>query len=137
MDRKNCMDACTTSPAESNNNVVKHVFDCNSRTKIENSMRRLCEGSDQRMLKRNNQAKRDLSKNNAASRAPTRNYLSPRGQGLGDRNFDNSVAFKSAQVGPNKWIAWNFDLVDVDESDAEDDVGNLRLCKLLYSHLGS
>ena len=90
-------------------------------------MRKLCEGSDDRLQKRQNSAKRELTMRNTASRAPTANYLSWQGQGLGDRNFDHSLNFKSAQIGPDKWIAWNFDLVDRDETQDESDFSKLRL----------
>ena len=129
------MDACTTSPAEANNFCIKHIFKCNSRKKIENSMKQVCQGTDRRLEKRLDAAKRELSKRNAASCAPTVKYLTQRGQSLGDRNFDNSLKFKSAQVGPNKFIAWNFDLVDPDETQDVDDFTALKLAKIMFSHL--
>ena len=121
------MDACTTSPAKANNYCVKHIFKCNSRQKLEKSMQKVCQGTDQRLQKRQATAKRELSKRNAASCAPTAAYLTQRGQGLGDRNFDHSLKFKSAQIGPKKFIAWNFDLVDPDETQDVDDFTALKL----------
>ena len=135
MNRKNTMDACTTSPAEANNFCIKHIFKCNSRKKIENSMKQVCEGTDRRLKKRLDDAKRELSKRNAASRAPTVKYLTQRGQSLGDRNFDNSLKFKSAQLGPTKFIAWNFDLVDPDETQDVDDFTALKLGKILCTQI--
>ena len=131
MNRKNTMDACTTSPAEANNFCIKHIFKCNFRKKIENSMKQVCQGTDRRLIKQLDAAKQTLSKRNAASRAPTVAYLTQRGQSLGDRNFDNSLKFKSAQVGPTKFIAVNCDLVDPDDTQDVDDFTALKLGKRL------
>ena len=128
-DRKCCMEACTTSPAECWNWVTKHVFKCNSRTKITNSFRKMCTGTDERIKRRQNKAKRELGKRNTASCAPTAAYINQRGQGLADRNFDHSLDFKSAQLGPNRFLAWNFGLVDKDELDDVDDFSSIRMCE--------
>ena len=95
-------------------------------------MKKVCQGTDNRLQKRKDAAKRELTKRNAASRAPTAAYMTQRGQGLGDRNFDNSLNFKSAQIGPSKFIAWNFDLVDQDETQDVDDFTTLRLGVYFY-----
>ena len=98
-------------------------------------MKQVCKGTDRRLKKRLDDAKRELSKRNAALRAPTVKYLTQRGQSLGDRNFDNSLKFKSAQIGPNKFIAWNFDLVDADETQDVDDFTVLKVGKKLFTHI--
>ena len=134
------MDACTTSPVEGWNYVIKHVFKCNSRVKIENSFRKICVGMNDRIKRRHNKAKREMTTQNMASRAPTAAYVNDQGQGLADRNFDYSMEFKSAQIGPQSFIAWNFDLVGIGDYQENDDFTPLRMgtylcfpCTLLHS----
>ena len=76
-----------------------------------------------------------MAKRNTASRAPTAGYINLRGQGLADRNFDAGINYKSAQIGPHSFIAWNFNLVDIDECQDEDDFSNLRMGTLFCSAL--
>ena len=89
----------------------------------------MCVGTDERIRRRQNKAKRELGKRNTASCAPTAGYINQRGQGLADRNFDDSLDFKSAQLGPTSFIAWNFGLVDEEDLEDVDDLSNIRLCE--------
>ena len=52
---------------------------------------------------------KQLTQTNFASRAPTKDYLTHRGQALLDQNFDRRLLQKSARLGKYKWISWNFD----------------------------
>ena len=105
INRKNTIDACTTSPVEGHNYSIKHIFKCTSRMRLEKGFVRPCKGTDDRIKRRQNKTKREMSKTNMASCAPTAAYINKSGQGLADRNFDNSLNFKSAQVGPYSFIA--------------------------------
>ena len=99
------MEACTLSPAKSNIHGVKHVFNCNSHVNIDKSLRKLCAGTDQRIKCQKDQAHRELSRRNTASCAPTKNYLNARGQGLGDRNSNARMEYKSAQLSEDTFIS--------------------------------
>ena len=72
-----------------------------------------------------------MSKTNMASCAPAAPFISKSGQGLADRNFDHSLDFKSAQVGPYSFIAWNFDVVDLDETEDDYVFAHLRMGMLI------
>ena len=113
---KCCMDACTTSPAESNNNTIKHgSFPISSKLNLSNSVQRLLKGINKRLERRRNQAIREEYITNKASCAPTSDYVIPKGQALMDRNYDDRLCFKSARLSYNSWIVWNFDYLDDEE----------------------
>ena len=120
MDRMNCMDACTTSPVEGNNNAIKHgPSRLNSNLNIDNMTKKLVDGIQDRLRKRINGAIREMNKSNKASRAPTKEYLIRKGQGLVDRHYDERRFYKTVQLAPTKWIAWNFNNVDPDDLNNE------------------
>ena len=103
------MDACTTSPVESNNNAIKHgPSGINSKMNLSKSVTRLLAGINNRYKRRKNLAKRQEYLLNLASRAPTREYVIPEGQALMDRNFDARLWCKSARISSNQWLVWNF-----------------------------
>ena len=111
-DIKCSMDAPTTSPSESQNNFTKHFEShINSTMNISKSLPTLLNKNDRRIKLNNDKAVRELASHNLVSCAPTKNYLNKKGQGLADHYFDRSINYKSARVGPNKFLVWNFDLV--------------------------
>ena len=57
---KCCMDACTMSPAECWNYIIKHIMKCNSRINIDNVFRKMCVGTNDRINCMQNKAKREL-----------------------------------------------------------------------------
>ena len=72
MDRRNCMEAMTTSPAESNNNFIKHFSSqVSSKTNIDNSTIQILAGILKRLIDRLADAERELGTRNKASRSPT------------------------------------------------------------------
>lgn len=106
---KNCMDACTTSPAEANNSAIKRgSFGINAKMNLDKSTGRLLKGINGRLTRRRNKARKEVYKTNNASCAPTKDYLIQKGQALIDQNFDNRMNCKSAQIGPEDWLVWNF-----------------------------
>lgn len=106
---KNCMDASTTSPAEANNSAIKRgSFGINAKMNLDKSTKRLLRGVNGRLQRRRNKARREVYKTNNASRAPTKDYLIQTGQALIDQNYDNRLNCKSAQIGPEDWLVWNF-----------------------------
>ena len=116
MEMKNCMDACTTSPVESNNHAIKHgAFKVTSNMNIDKVIQRLLDHVNARLRKRKKNAIRQVNQVSKASRAPTKNHLIPKGQGLVDRNYDSRGYAKSAQTGTNKYIVFDFDRHDYTE----------------------
>ena len=92
------MDACTTSPVESNNNAIKHgPSGINSKMNLNKSITNLLRGINNRYKRRRNHAKRQEYRLNLASRAPTRQFVIPEGQALMDRNFDSRLWCKSTR----------------------------------------
>ncbi len=127
MDRKNCMDAMTTSPAESNNNAIKHsTTTANSRKNIDGMMSDVVRGINSRLHRRRNEALRELGQNNTSSRAPTMKYITRKGQAIADQNFDNCCRKKSAQLSETEFITWNFDVVDEEELANGDCISDLH-----------
>ena len=109
----NCMDACTTSPVESNNNAVKHgPSRVNARRNLDETVNRLIKGINTRFSQRNNKAKREVNRNNTASCAPTSDYFIEKGQGLIDRYHDHSHECKSATMGTNEFIVTDWSCPD-------------------------
>lgn len=118
---KDCMDACTTSPVEANNNTVKHgPMRINSRFDIDRSVFKLMSGVNIRLRNRRNSALRQLGLTNKASCAPSKDYTTRRGQALIDRNHDRSRYVKRAQLGQEEWLAWQFFHLDSEDVDFED-----------------
>ncbi|KAL7543722.1 hypothetical protein ACHAXR_013004 [Thalassiosira sp. AJA248-18] len=115
----NCMDACTTSPVESNNNALKHgPSKISSNMNVDNATVRLLDGINTRLKRRHYQAKRELNRRNMASQAPTKDYIIGKGQALSDRNHDRHFHMKSAQIGPNTFVCWDFDDLDPNKIDS-------------------
>ena len=110
MDRKNCMDSCTTSPVESQNNAIKHGPNAvSSNMNMDRSTGKMLEGVNNRLQERRNHAFRELNHSNHSSSAPTRDFVTPHGQRLMDRFYDLRHHCKSAQIAPGVWRVWDFD----------------------------
>ena len=104
---KNAMGVMTTSAVEGHNRVLKHgPMKVNAQHHLHNVMTRIMKTIRWQLSKSRNHATRQLSRTNTASNAPTKQYLINEGQALMDRNFDMRCHVKSAQVSPNRWIAW-------------------------------
>lgn len=70
-DIKDCLDACTTSPVESNNNAIKHGPNfVNSKMNLDKTVLRLLTGIQERLRKRLDEAEMELHKTNYSSRCP-------------------------------------------------------------------
>ena len=104
------MDACTTSPVESANNSIKHgPWKVHSNMNLDRATKRMLSGIDARLSRRRNAAQRELNKSSYYSRAPTKDYVIPKGQGLIDHEFDSRLKLKSVQIDPETWLTWDFD----------------------------
>ena len=136
MDQKNSIDTGITSPVESNNNAIKHALSTtNSRINIDEAMCGILDGIITKVGCRQKQVGRKLYKNNVASRAPIASYLNFKGQSLHDRNFDASLKMKSAQLGVDYFIAWDFDVVQIDELHEVNNIKDVRLGNCLVNFL--
>ena len=102
------MDACTTSPIESNNNTIKHGPSAiNAKMNLDTTMTQLLGGINCRSERRKKIARHELYSINFASCAPTKKHLIEKVQGLIDRNHDACRYCKSVMMGSNQWFAWN------------------------------
>ena len=107
---RNCMDACTTSPVESANASIKHgPWKVHSNMGLDVSTNRMVDGIESRLDRRQGAAHRELKRTSYSSRAPTKDDIIKKGQGLIDREFDSRLHLKSAQIGPEEWAVWDFD----------------------------
>ena len=119
--KKCTMDNYANSAVESVNNVTKHgPYGINAKMNLSKSLKRLLKGILNRFNKSQNTAQRTLYQRNQASKAPTSDQVTPKGQALLDRNYDERLNCKSVRVGTNEWCVWNFRRND---------------CELLESHL--
>ena len=140
-DLKCSMEACTTSPAESMNHSIKHTASkVNSRVNLDNSLCKIVNGVTNRLQRRQKQAHREMNQNNLSSKSPTREYLIQKGQGLADQFYDDSLKLKSARLGFNSLISWNFDLVDTEILHQVDNLGDFKLaipayCRVRNTHV--
>ena len=116
---KRCFDAKTTSPVEGNNRVIKHgSYKCSSNMHADKSIERIMLGQKARFQRRHNDATRELSKTNQSSTAPTKDYLIMQGQRLVDTMYDSRTKMNSAQIAPDKFLAWCFETkMDIDNYD--------------------
>jgi len=104
---KNSMGAMTTSPVEGHNRVLKHgPLKINAQYHLHTVMNRVIQTIRRQLTQQQNHAVRQLSRTNCASNAPTKQYLINEGQALMDRNYDQRIHVKSAQLAPKQWIAW-------------------------------
>ena len=91
----NCMDAATTSPVESMNSTLKSGDEgVNSNMNLSNTLRSAISSTSKRIERRNNEAHRDLSLSSYSSRAPTKDQINKKGQGLLDASYDSRSRFK-------------------------------------------
>ena len=140
-DLKCSMEACTTSPAESMNHSIKHTASkVNSRVNLDNSLCKIVNGVTNRLQRRQKLAHREMNQNNLSSKSPTREYLIQKGQGLADQFYDDSLKLKSARLGFNSLISWNFDLIDTEILDQVDNLGDFKLaipayCRVRNTHV--
>jgi len=56
-----------------------------------------------------------MGKSNQGSRAPTKDYLIQKGQGLIDHRYGKRQYSKSCQLDPHRWLVWNFNEHDLEE----------------------
>ena len=94
----NSMDASTTSPVEAMNFVLKHgQKKLHSNMDIDNSLSNAIDSTTSRIERRQNEAFREMHRTNLSSRAPTKDDLIRKGQGLVDVSFDARLYFKGCQ----------------------------------------
>ena len=94
----NSLDASTASPVESVNSIVKFGKDgVSSNMNLSKSLSSVLHGTDDRMNFTNDEALRQMSKSSYCSRAPTKDDVNKKGQGLLDASHDARLNFKAAQ----------------------------------------
>ena len=95
---------------------------------LDKSTKRMIDGFNNRLHRRRNTARRDKLMTNNASYAPTKHLFVKRGQGLIAHNHDRSEYYKSAQIGPYRWLSWNFNSYEYAQTD---NVLNLHILWLM------
>ena len=103
------MDAMTTSPVESMNNLIKHgPKSINSNMNLSRAVKTATSAIDERFDDHHNQAVREMGIINRASQAPTKRAIERKAQYMIDINFDRRTTVKCVQTAPETWLAWNF-----------------------------
>lgn len=94
----NSMDAATTSPVEAMNSTIKSGDEgVNSNMNLSNTLSSAISSTSKRIERRDNQAHRDLVMSSYSSRAPTKDEINMKGQGLLDASYDSRIHFKGEQ----------------------------------------
>ena len=103
------MQAKTTSPVESMNEVTKHgPHAVNSNMNLSKSIETMAVGADARLSDYSKESMRELGTSLRASRAPTKDVVHRKTQYLMDQNWDKSSSHKYAQISEEQWLCWNF-----------------------------
>ena len=71
----------------------------------------------------------DLGKTNLSSRAPTNEYIIRKGQALADQFYDQSINLRAARTGPTSYIVWSFDVVEIEEFNAQKGLRDIHLAQ--------
>ena len=104
-----CLEAMTTSPVESMNDVTKHGnMKVDSNMNLSKSVAVMTDGHDARIGDHMSKSLRSLNSTNVASQGPTKDDLEPIGQYLLDQSFENAITEYGAQIKPEEWIVFNF-----------------------------
>ena len=121
-----CLDAMTTSPVESMNELTKHgPNSIDSNMNISRSIMTMTKGHDERSQSHHKKAIQDLNKTNLASRAPTKYDIHQKCQSMIDQNFDFSKHVNCVRVADEEWKSFYFC------KDILDD----RFCKGIWNRL--
>lgn len=104
----NCMDVSTTSPVESMNKVIHQDLDVKSNVHADKGIKRIAEGTTDRIKRKINESLRSLNTTNTASCAPTSHLIIAKSQALADQNNYRSKSLPCARVSPNEWWCWCF-----------------------------
>lgn len=103
------MEAMTTSPVESMNDLIKNgEKGVTSNMNLSRSVATTTDVINERIADYKNEKYRDLDKVNLASQASTRNHVSRKAQYLIDISFDGKEYVKCAQLEEEKWVCWDF-----------------------------
>ena len=111
---KNNMGAMTTSPTEGQNLHIRHGPDAiGVKYQSHTALRRFLHRVQRNLKQRRQRAHAELARNTLFSRAWTKDFLIRKGQALLDRNHAKRLHLKSARLGPDQFIMWNFDIGEV------------------------
>lgn len=104
-----CLDAQTTSPVESMNELTKHgPRAVDSNMNISRSLITMTEGHDDRYHDYRNEQIRELSKTTRASATHTKKDIQRKCQYVIDKNFDDRKTVKTVMCSSEEWNAWEF-----------------------------
>jgi hypothetical protein len=88
------MDSATTSPVESQNQIVHGHLGVRTNLNIEKGIERMSRYVDNQAVESQNASFRSLEQKNLASKSPTSPYIIIRSQTIADQNYDASKTFK-------------------------------------------
>ena len=115
-----CLDAMTTSPVESMNELTKHgPGSVDSNMNLSNSIMTMTEAHDERSQSHHKKAWVDMNKTNLASRSHTKYDIHRKCQYMIDQNYDFSKHLNVVRVGDEEWISFCFskDILDTQFSE--------------------
>ena len=104
----NCIDSATTSPVESQSQIVHGHLGVHTNLNIEKGIERMTKYTDEKAKEAESQSLRSLEQINLSSCSPTSQYIIVRSQGIDDQNYDSSKKFKMCRVGKTSWLVWCF-----------------------------
>ena len=104
----NSMDSFTTSPVESQNNIIHNHLGINSSMNAEKGIAKISEYSEQQYALNEKEGIQSLNKTNLSSRAPTKEFIIDKSQAIADQNYDASHDYSYCQIGRGKWLVWHF-----------------------------
>ena len=118
-----CMDAMTTSPVESMNQLTKHgPSGVNSNMNLSQSISTMCSAHDSRVQSHKGSAIRNLGINNMTSMSVTRDDVHHKCQDMIDQNYDARTIMRGVRIGEEAWLCWNFDKSSLKNDDESEEM---------------
>ena len=108
----NSMDAQTTSPVESQNNIIHNYLGINSKMNADKTISLIAENSKRTYDEDQRKGIKSLNETNLSSRAPTRDFIHKKSQAIADQNFEAAKSYAYCQVSERTWWVWYFDHIE-------------------------
>ncbi len=84
------MDSATTSPVESQNQIVHGHLRVHTNLNIEKGIEQMGRYTDEKAVESHNEGFRNIEQMNLSSRSPRREYIVIKSQAIADQNYDFS-----------------------------------------------
>ena len=110
-----CLDAMTTSPVESMNQLTKHgPMGVDSNMNLSRSLKTMAKGHDSRSQDHHKKAQRSLGLVNLVSKGPTKYDIHHKCQYMLDQNFDQGKKVHYVRTSAEEWICFNLSKVSIE-----------------------